>query len=297
MMRKWAIFGTVVVGSVCLAVLGVVWAHPEMLPQDKFSQSAEDEAKTRGSYIQAEIAAGRAPDWAGRYYMGDGLGVGVSLSLAGQAGFVFEWHGCMGVYDRNYGPVTVKDHTILLSCTFPNEERGFKGIATELIPISWGSRKYVIPPNDLVKFCNSVNSGDEPRNDIHGFHLLRQGDEKKPVQGWPAVPAEFEHYLLKKSIDTEIVAVGTPRLRPSIVDWKFKDTPVTLKGGKDIGLRPGMELHVVSKDTSDSIVIGTILVGVVDDHTSQGLMTGIGEESQGPKVGWKLSTKWRDAGP
>jgi hypothetical protein len=289
MTRKKVIVGGACVSAVCLGFFGLVWAYSEMAERAKFSTWAENEATDRQAHIHAEIKEGGAPTWAGEYYKGDGMGENVSLRLAAKAGFVFEWHGCMGLYDRNYGSVTFQNSKIRLSFTFPNERRGFRGLATEFIPISWGSRTYLIPPEELVEFCNSVNTGDEPRKGIYGRHLLRCGDENKAVQGWPAVPAEFQPYLLTKAIQTEIVAVGTPRLRPSIIDFKFKDTPLTLKGGTDIGLRTGMELHFIQDYVFESIV-----VGAVSDHTAEGLMRGIGEESRGPEVGWKLSTSLRE---
>jgi len=278
---------TAIVGAVCLVPLCLVVTYAAIRDKAKFSTQAENEARARKGKIQAEIKELGEHPWAGEYYEGDGLGVGISLTLAPKSGFVFEWHGCMGVYDRNYGGVSFGDDRVRLSFTFPNNREGFQGISPEFIPVSWGPRRYLIPPQKMIEFCNSVNANDEPRHDIHGLHLIRWGDEKKPVQGWPTVPAEFERYLLKKPIATEIVAVGTPNLRPSLADWKFKDTPVTLKGGKDIGLRPGMEMHVTTPDR----VFESILVGAVKDHTAEGMMTGIGEESVGPKVGWKLSTQ------
>ena len=58
------------------------------------------------------------------------------------------------------------------------------------------------------------------------------------------MPDEYKAYVLAKPIEATIIAVGQYTTRPSVVDWKFKDTPVTLdKGAKD-GIRVGMELTV-----------------------------------------------------
>jgi hypothetical protein len=53
-------------------------------------------AKLRDS-IKAEIVALRDHRWAGEYYHGDGLGVNVSFIVASKAGYLFEWHGCLGL--------------------------------------------------------------------------------------------------------------------------------------------------------------------------------------------------------
>jgi hypothetical protein len=102
----------------------------------KQSQNAEQAAKSLRITIQDEIAALGNHEWAGEYYEGDGLGVNVSLILAPKSGYVFEWHGCLGLYDRNYGAVTLKDRRIRLSFTFPNKREGFQGIAEEFILFS-----------------------------------------------------------------------------------------------------------------------------------------------------------------
>ena len=178
------------------------------------------------------------------------------------------------------------DGKLRLSFMFANAREGFQGISSEFIPVSWGSRVYLIPPKDMIEFCNSVNAGFEPRNDMHGRHLLRCGDEKKLVAGFPSVPAAYEQYLQKRPITSEIIATGAAKLRPSVADWKFKDTPVTIKGGKDIGLRRGMELHVTSPDHA----LQSVQITEVKERTSEGVVTEIGEESPGPSVGLKLST-------
>jgi hypothetical protein len=274
----------VAIGIAGLCAVALVAAY---CGQDtKFSAKAEHRANEHRRAIQAEIKSLGKHPWAGEYYEGDGLGVGISLALAPQAGYVFEWHGCMGVYDRNFGGVSVVDGKLRLSFTFANAREGFQGISSEFIPVSWGSRVYLIPPDDMIEFCNSVNAGREPRNNIHGLHLLRCGDEKKPVAGFPSVPDAYAQYLQERPITSEIIATGAAKLRPSVADWKFKDTPVTIKGGKDIGLRRGMELHVTSPDHE----LQSVQITEVKERTSEGVVTEIGEESPGPSVGLKLST-------
>jgi hypothetical protein len=253
----------------------------------KRSESAENAAETRRQAILAEIKALNAHEWAGEYYAGNGMGVNTSLAIAPKSGYVFEWHGCMGLYDRNYGAVTSAGGRIRLAFTFENKREGFQGIAPELVPISWGSRHYLIPADDIVGFCNNVNEGREPRNGSHGFYLLREEDEVKAVSGLPNVPREYESYLLAKPIEATIIAVGKHTTRPSLADWNFKDTPVTIDAGSQHGLRVGMELFVIEpRDGVDSIEITK-----VEQSRSEGVMSQAGEDEPGPEVGWRLSTR------
>src|SRR5262245_11234809 len=105
-----------------------------------YTPDAEQAANLKRDQIRAEVEKLGAHPWAGEYYAGDGLGVNTVVLLAPKAGYVFEWHGCLGLYDRNYGPVAEKDGKLSLSFTFENSREGFHGIAPELVPVSWGAR-------------------------------------------------------------------------------------------------------------------------------------------------------------
>lgn len=139
----------------------------------KLLDSAATGAHQRLEKIQAEIKANPAHPWAGDYFTGDGLGVNVSLTIAPNSGYVFEWHSCLGLYDRNYGPIQCTSNVIRLSFTFENKREGFEGISQELVPIQWGPRSYLVSTDDIIGFCNNVNQGTEPRKGAHGLYLLR----------------------------------------------------------------------------------------------------------------------------
>jgi hypothetical protein len=213
-------------------------------------------AQSLRAKIQDEIKTIGNHEWAGQYYHGDGLGVNVSLILAPKAGYLFEWHGCLGLYDRNYGAVAWDKGKLRLTFTFENKREGFQGIAEEFVPVSWGDRKYLIPSNEIVGFCNEVNGGSESRRDVHGRYLLRWGDEKKEVKGFPVVPEKFKPYLLARPIEAEIIGVGRTTTRPSVGGWTFKETPVTLNCGKKKNLLAGMELQVVEPPSDYGSRIG-----------------------------------------
>ena len=236
--------------------------------------------------IQKELVGLPDHPWAGNYYEGDGMGENIALAIAPVAGYVFEWHGCMGLYDRNYGSVACENGKLRLSFTFKNERKGFQGIAKEFIPVPWGQRTYLVPADDVIGFCNAVNGGMEPRDDLHGRYLLREVDKKKDVSGLPVVPDEYRGYLLTKPITAEIIGVGPSTTRPSVCEWKFKDTTVLLNAGKDKGLRTGMEMNPVKPGFVEPLVIRK-----VGDTSSEAVMTQIGEEDPEPQKGWSFSTR------
>ena len=108
----------------------------------KYSETAAIRVQQLRKKIHEELSNLEADHWAGRYYFGDGLGVNVSLDIAPKTGFVFEWHGCLGLYDRNYGKVQEKDGEIHLAFELENKQEGFQGISPAFLPIRWGNRRY-----------------------------------------------------------------------------------------------------------------------------------------------------------
>lgn len=248
--------------------------------------------EVRSSLIKSELAKlDGQHEWAGDYYHGDGRGVNVRLALAPSGGFVFSWHGCLGEYDRNHGSVVQDAKGIHLRCALPNKREGFRGIATDFIPVRWGERHYLVATNEMVRFCNAVNALEEPRGRIHGRFLMRRGDEDKPANGLPTVPTEYLSYFLKMPVEAVVTKVGEVRLRPSIVDFKFRDTTAAIDAGKSKGVLLGMEFSVTEPDR----LVVTAQVTKVEDQSSEVVFTQIDDEKERPEVGWKLSTKprWR----
>ncbi|MCE9592957.1 MAG: hypothetical protein K8S98_02085 [Planctomycetes bacterium] len=119
--------------------------------RDRFSTESETEANVRRERIRAEIAELGDHPWAGEYYFGDGLGVNVRVVLAPISGYVFDWHGCMGCYDRNWGAVREQDGELHLEFTFPNDRDGFKGCAPVLVPVHYdATHNYLAEPSELA---------------------------------------------------------------------------------------------------------------------------------------------------
>jgi hypothetical protein len=272
--------------SVLLSGLAVIRVARTRTAHYKRSEHAEKVAGKYRRTIQSEIQKPGSPPWAGEYYRGDGLGENTTLMLAPASGCLFEWRGCVGLYDRNYGAVTCSDGRLRLSLKLPNDQDGFVGIEEEFLPVVWGERKYLVPSDDIVGFCNAVNEGAEPRKAAQGFFLLRRGDEQIEAEGLPAVPNEFNPYLLTRPIEAEIVRVGDRTARPIRGDWQ---TRVTMNCGRSSGLLKGMTLHVIEPDD----LIESVDVTQVGEEQSEAVMTQSGEDEPSPKVGWQLSTRCR----
>lgn len=254
----------------------------------KFSKSAETAADQREDSIKKEISKLGEHEWAGEYYYGDGLGVNVNLTLAPESGYVFTWHGCLGLYDLNYGPVLFEDGIVKLAFKYRNHRGGFHGIAPEFYPVRWGDRHYLVPSDGVVEFCNAVNSGLEPRAFFCARFLLRRGDQEKGVEGEPALPAQFHRYLLATPIQAQIISVERSYVERDreLPESKFRISLVTVNAGSAEGLLSGMGLHSYDPPNSE-----TVEIIKVDEHTSSGRIVQIGTDCDKPKAGWRVSTR------
>lgn len=250
----------------------------------RFEAAAEQEAHRRTDLLTREIADLGDHAWAGEYRCGGGL-VHLRLLMAPANGYVYQFRGCLGVYERNYGAVTVDGDRIRMAFTFPNDPERM-GLAAEYLVVRWGQRRYLVPSNDVIGFCNQVNAGYEPRASEQGFVMLRMGDANDTLPRQPDLPPAYRDYLLPNPVEAEIIAVGEPELRPSVAQWKFKDTLVTVNAGADHGLKSGMEMHFIGMNMYEEVT----LVAVWPER-SQALLSQTGEDTPTPQIGWRLSTR------
>jgi len=235
--------------------------------------------------IRQELRHFKDDDWAGEYYFGDGLGVNVSLALAPKNGFVFSWHGCLGLYDLNYGDVAFTDGAVKLLFKYPNNQEGFEGIASELLPVRWGKRHYLIAVDRIVDFTNAINAGTEPSSLFGGRSprfLLRRGDENRAVAGRPSLPNEFVSYILAEPIMAKVSSVEQAR-----VEQSRRITYVRIDVGSVEGLKQGMELYV----HSPSRIFDTAVVTSVSEHSARAVIEQREFNDPVPSTDWELSTK------
>jgi len=262
---------------------------------EKLSSKNKLVSEGKREQIEVELKALGDHPWAGEYYYGDGLGVNVALVLAPKAGFAFSWHGCLGLYDQNYGTVEVRDGRIRLHPMLPNDAEGrhgrFRGTAEEFVPVAWGDRHYLVPTTEMLAFVNDINSGIEPRrNRPFGRFLRRNGDEERTAGGRPDIPPEFLEYLLVEPVETRIVRAGSSSESEEDLGGNVKVferiTSVSLDKGQAEGLRDGMRLFVKTARAD-----GYAIVTAVSSHSSQAKLIQSFKDGAVPAVGWKLSTR------
>lgn len=212
----------------------------------KHSDRARAELARREAFFEAEMAAGAVPVWAGTYYDGDGLGRNIDVRVSPQAGFIYTWSGCLGLYDLDYGSVEERHGRLLMTFELPND-KGLFGGPEELQHVRWGERNYLLADEDFKRFVNAVNSGSEPEQPCVprcGAFLLREGDEMKAVSGRPDLPAEYRKLLLDGPISGRIAqVVGVETKLESLGDFGRRTTTVEIDVGRAEGVWVGMELY------------------------------------------------------
>jgi hypothetical protein len=257
----------------------------------RFSERAITAADHREHLIKKELTKLGEHEWAGEYYYGDGLGVNVNLTLAPELGYVFTWHGCLGLYDLNYGAVRFENGKVKLVFKYHNHRGGFHGIAPEFYPVRWGDRHYLIPSDGVVEFCNAVNSGLEPCAVFCARFLLLRGDQDKRVEGEPTIPVQFRRYVLSTPITAKIISLERSYIeRDRGLPDNFRISQVTLDSGTAEGVLPGMELHSYDPPNSE-----TVEIIEVNEHSSRARIVQIGTDGDKPKAGWRLSTRLIDS--
>lgn len=263
-------------------LIGFVTQKKEPALNLKFSSNAESELKKQQARIKKELASGTSDEWSGEYYYGDGLGVNVAFSMTPKSGFAFTWNGCLGLYDLNYGDVAFENGRYKLKFRYPNKREGFEGIAPDFIPVRWSSRHYLIPSEEFVSFLNAINSGFESAETSrsHRF-LLKLGDERTPVTGFPNVPAEYKAYLLNAPIKARISSVGASK---DIQDGRV--TRVVINVGSADGVKPGMEFYIYKPST----VFEAVEVLNLSEHSAEAEIHQYGSKPPTPNLDWQLST-------
>ena len=252
----------------------------------KIANPAEEKAVQMRERILAESHALTNHPWAGQYGCGYALTAGATLYICPGSGYVIEWEACLGVHARTFGNVMETNGHIRLSFSDKEECRLLTYLNGEMFPVQWGERRYLIPYDDVIGFCNAINNGSEPRGEMYGWHLLRDGDHAKPVSGFPAIPAEFRPYLLAEPITAEIMNVDSNTTEEGKGEWAFRDTFFTLNAGRERGLLGGMQMVVVEPDT----ITEKVYITEVQKDKAIGRITQFATSPM-PAVGWGLATR------
>jgi hypothetical protein len=199
--------------------------------------------KPRKELIEAELQAGPHEPWEGSF---------------ATYGFHGPWRGWLITRKFGYvstsrvvdmGTVEVKGTRIVLNSEAPGVRRPDRPVFEV---VRWGERAYLVKPTGFVEFCNDVNSGRVRAHDQWWptTYLMRDGDEKKKVDGAPEVPEEYKKYLLDKPITATATEAHGEKNDVAVwgQEYLFNGDVVTLNVGKKNGVRSGMKFYSQERD-------------------------------------------------
>jgi len=260
--------------------------------QSRYSKEIQAEFSVRKDKIQAELSGPQTNEWTGEYRVHSLL-----LFLASKSGFAFYMSG--GDYDANwenfllnYGAVQFSEKKIRLMPELPSKEEILPGYSTQLLPVLWGKRHYLIPADEIIEFINAVNIGYEPSfafSVLRNHFFLKKDDIDKKVVGKPSLPERYRSYLFEKPIRGKITTVKDSQIEQD-GNQQQRKTKVVLNIGKNKGVFNGMEFIIYSPHRiSDKVKITK-----VKESSSEGFIIQTYLKSEIPSFGWKVSTSLKD---
>ena len=142
---------------------------------------------------------------AGKYYFGDHLGSNERLIIQEDGYYSYKGSRCLGTYAKSAGKASLVNGVLTLK---PETASGTQ--PSDLIPLKWGDRLYLIDKDEILDFCNEINQAFEPRKYDEGFTYIREPDWRKAVTGAPNLPEEWRSFVLKKPLKGKIVCLLDP---------------------------------------------------------------------------------------
>jgi hypothetical protein len=239
--------------------------------------------------VRSEVAAlGPRHPWAGGYGRGDGL-TGEGIIVAPVAGYLFERWGDSGPWsEENTG--LVEFHQGLI--TFPGSDDWM--LKSGLVPVRWGSRRYLIRADEMEEFVDHVNSGLQPEYGRMQIFFIRAADQNSIVTGFPDLPEPARSLLRLAPLDAEIKAVGSGRVFSEKITESMTLTDrwneVLLSAGRRQGVRIGHVFHPRGKDQD-----GEATVTTVNENSAVAMFRVRNASYPSPRKGWRVSTRYEFA--
>ena len=211
-------------------------------------------------------------EWQGSYYVGDGLGVNITLEL-GASYLRYAWHGCLNLYDSNEGEVVeVFDDGVRVALEKDEHQGHYHFISSRLYFVRWGERRYLVPEAQMMRFLDDYNAGGSRRRELSIAPLKRDPryqvhDERPPERGLPQLPKAYAADIIERPLKLGVTLDGAPKQKLPLVQ------PVRLAAGRKQGLYRGLAIRL---ETAPN---GELLVTDVDEDEARGEIRGATDET------------------
>lgn len=214
---------------------------------------------------------------------------GPTFNHAGPSCMISRKHGYASTSRRiDMGYVKSEGNRISLVSEAPYNAWGI--MPREYVVVPWDGQVFLVEPDELIYFCNSVNSG-RLRAQLPISFLLRVEDHHKPrPTGMPKVPEDYKEYLLETPITGKVVTVGDEKEDVAVRgdNWLKKGVSLTLNVGKNDGVRAGMEFY--PEQDSGALSGSSFYVISLSANKCELLQTGVKRQENRAKAGLRLTT-------
>jgi hypothetical protein len=255
--------------------------------------AAMNAAQARMQALRQSLEATSPTAWTGEYYEGDHLGFNLYLIITRDR-FAYAAYSDIGFLGAGHGTVAQIGNRIRLNLAPENNNQGSaKGMMrgkfdTDLVPVQWGSRRYLVAVDEFANFGSAINHGSEPGSP--GLFLLRKGDEKKPVAGLTGLPDGIRDFVLGKQIVMQVVGeseLPARRVKPEYADF-LPNTRYQLvfdKGSRN-GVKVGLEVWQCYPSSEFALVV----IDRVEAYRSFGVLTPLVKNEPAPTRQWRFTT-------
>jgi hypothetical protein len=169
-------------------------------------------------------------------------------------------------------------------------------LPSEVLCIKWGQRHYLARPDDMRELADyhGCDPWEHLVNWVREVLMLRKGDERYPVSGWPELPPEYRSYVPPEPRYARVVAVHVTRWEP---EWYTEEPDyaeylqrqphfqirVSLDKGTEDGVGLEMRLQSLAADLESAEVTEISPTSSVAEYWTEGFA---GERPIVPQPGW-----------
>jgi hypothetical protein len=252
--------------------------------------TVEPEIRARRDRILRELDSGKAGAWAGWYSSYHGETTSTGLLWAPESGYLqFVARDNPSLDDVSYGRVAMEGNIVRLLPEIPigKDVYSFNTLYGEFLAVRWGSGRYLVARDRLVRFCDAVVSGD--RSEVAQFLGIDRGRDWPPA-GKPDVPDEYRKYLEARPIVARVKSISQSRTEQDVTYDR-----IVLSAGSADGVRAEMKfwLHRPRRRTFEYL---ELRIKSVDRHTSEAVIESIpfdpeAQEYLNPKPGWSFRNR------
>lgn len=228
--------------------------------------------------------------WAGRYLVGDGLGKNVHICIGPSGNVSYEWYGCEGLYDGNYGKIVERlPDGMRIKWEIDPSFSTYHEVSERMYFVTHAEDRFVISTDQLLDFVNAFNEGGFRRERLPAARLrefadwsLRR-DAVRDRNALPTLPAPYDKYVLREPTEWTIESMDIGSTETVTGEVKTLTASARIKGGSDQGAFVGMELPWRNEQSD----FGTFTITKVDPgsctaefrsfFTRQGALPRVGE--------------------